>query len=467
VRKRFLLLTSLLVTTGLACQAAYRLVLPPTATPQPSATATTLPSVTPSITPILPTPEPTLVIDLVTTTPESPDPHSALTVTPTPLPKSLQLSVFKDLWQAVNDNYLYPDFNGLDWQAVYDDYTAKIDAGMTNAEFYMAMDEALYSLGDDHSFFLDPDMVIREQAEYEGNLDYVGIGVLISAFPDLDRAVILIVFPNSPAERAGLQARDSILTVDGEPILDEDGGLKNILRGPEGSQITILVETPGQVQRELTITRGAISTSMPVPSTILETSNGKRIGYLFLTTLNDSTVDESFADALRDMSSQGELDGIIIDNRENSGGADTVMRPILSYFVNGIAGYFISRDGERPLNLRNGEDIRGSQDIPLVVLVGSGTASYGEVFSGVLKDLGRAYLIGETTGGNVETLWGYDFEDGSIAWIAHESFRPLNHPDQDWEQTGIIPDLSVDGNWFLYPIEQDPAILAALDHLDQ
>jgi len=52
--------------------------------------------------------------------------------------------------------------------------------------------------------------------------------------------------------------------------------------------------------------------------------------------------------------------------------------------------------------------VNGSQQIPLVVLIGQATASYGEVFAGVLKDIGRAYLIGETTDGNVETLWGYD-----------------------------------------------------------
>ena len=187
---------------------------------------------------------------------------------------------------------------------------------------------------------------------------------------------------------------------------------------------------------------------------------------VFLTTLNDSTVDETVAEEIRQLSVGGKLDGLIIDNRENSGGADTVLRPILSYFTKGIAGYFISREGERALNLRRGEDILGSQEIPLVVLVGAGTASFGEVFSGVLKDLGRAYLIGVTTGGNVEVLSGYDFEDGSRAWIAHESFRPLNHPDQDWETNGIIPDQTVLAHWDEYTIANDPLVLAALKHFD-
>jgi C-terminal processing protease CtpA/Prc len=96
-----------------------------------------------------------------------------------------------------------------------------------------------------------------------------------------------------------------------------------------------------------------------------------------------------------------------------------------------------------------------------------GTASYGEVFAGVLKDLDRAYLIGETTGGNVETLWGYDFDDGSRAWIAHESFRPLNHPDENWEESGVVPHLTVLSNWDEVTVETDPAVIAALEHFDQ
>ena len=60
------------------------------------------------------------------------------------------------------------------------------------------------------------------------------------------------------------------------------------------------------------------------------------------------------------------------------------------------------------------------------MLVGPDTISFGEIFSGILKDQGRATLIGETTSGNVEILWGYDFKDGSRAWIAHDTFKRNN-----------------------------------------
>ena len=103
-------------------------------------------------------------------------------------------------------------------------------------------------------------------------------------------------------------------------------------------------------------------------------------------------------------------------------------------------------DGNRPLTVRP-QDVSGSQSMKLVVLVGPDTASFAEIFAGILSDLGRAYLIGSPTLGNVETLWGYDFSDGSRAWIAHDTFRPLNNPDQAWEQTGVIPDQVILAPW--------------------
>ena len=392
-------------------------------------------------------------------------PESTAEIQPTALSIQLQLDIFESLWTTINDEYLYPDFNGQDWDAVYSEFRQRIEAGLTNQEFYLAMSEMVNRLGDDHSIYKNPEEVATEDAEYAGNVNFVGIGVLISAIPEKGTAGILVVFPGSPAEQAGLQSRDSILTADGEAILDGDGYLRDIVRGPEGSLVTLLVQTPGSEPRELTITRRAISGSIPVPYSVISSPQGLRIGYIFLPSFTDSTIDEQLGDALRDMTSVEPLDGLIIDNRENYGGADTVLRPILSYFTSGVVGNFISRDDQRPLKVEL-EDINGSKDIPLVVLVGKNTVSYGEVFAGMLKDTGRAYLIGETTDGNVETLWGYDFDDGSRAWIAHDSFRPANHPDEDWEQTGIIPDQFLAANFYDYPLEADPAVLAALEYFD-
>jgi C-terminal peptidase prc len=421
----------------------FTATLEPTNTPTPTTTATPTATLTP-----LPT---------STQTPSA--------STSTPLAQELQLQVFEELWQVVNEDYLYADFNGLDWDAIKVEYREKILTGLTNELFYAAMREMIFRLGDEHSSFLSPQEATSEDDKYQGNLNYVGVGVLIAPVPERNRAVILLTFPGSPAEEAGINMRDSILAADDVPILDENGFLRDIVRGPEGTEVTITVQTPGELPRDITITRRRITGGIPVPYTILTSPAGKRIGYMMLPTFGDITIVERVREAIISMNAENPLGGLIIDNSVNGGGADTVLRPILSYYTDGILGYFISRNEERPLQVE-ATDVAGSQEIPLVVLIGSDTASYGEVFSGVLKDIDRAYLIGENTGGNIETLWGYNFADGSRAWIAHESFRPRENPDQDWEATGIIPDEIIQANWDEYSLETDPTVLAALAYFD-
>jgi C-terminal peptidase prc len=374
--------------------------------------------------------------------------------------------VFEQLWNTVNENYLYPDFNGLDWNAVHSEVRQRIEAGLNNSDFYAALADMIYRLGDDHSSFLNPEQKAAMDAEYAGNLDYVGIGVILTAVPERQRAVIYVVFPGSPAEEAGLQIHDSILTVNGQPILDADGFLTPILRGPEGTTVSVEVQRPGEEPHTVQITRMQITGSVPVPSTVLTTPGGKRVGYLLVTTFMDSTIDDQVGAALNTMTADGPLDGVILDNRVNEGGAENVLIGTLRYFLSGVVGHFYNRQSETSLNLGKGKDINGSQTVPMVVMVGPNTVSFGEISSGILQDTGRAYVIGETTDGNVELLLIYDFNDGSQAWIAQSTFRPLNHPESNWEATGIIPDLSVPTAWDQYTLETDPGVKAALDHFD-
>ncbi len=418
----------------------------------PTATNTPIPPATFTPTSVIPSP--------------TPSPVSSSTPTPTYIPLETQLSIFENLWSIVNDTYVYPDFNGLDWNAIHQEYRQKIAAGLTNSQFYQAMDELITRLGDDHSIFLDPQQVAEQEAEYLGNYDYVGIGILVSAIPERHHAVILSVFTDSPAEAAGLQPRDSIISVDGTPILDENGFLRDIVRGPEGTTINVMVQTPGADPREVRVTRHRITGEIPVSYEVITTPEGKRIGYILLVTFDDSTVDEQVATALRQMTAETPLDGLILDNRMNGGGSSTVIEPILSNFVGGTLGYFINRNEERPFNIEI-NDFNGSSQVPLVVLTGPDTASFGEIFAGVLQDVGRAHLIGETTAGNVKILWGYDLEDGSKLWLANETFRPLNHPDQDWNKTGIIPDTVVSGKFDEFSLENDPVVLAAIGYLSE
>lgn len=430
-----------LVLASLACQTVVGGLQPPTATsvlapppengdPQPSETA-------------VPTPTATL----------------------TPIDQELQIKIFEELWEIVNEDYLYPDFNGVDWNEVRERYRQRIEAGLDTETFYLTMDEMIFELNDEHSVFLNPQQVAAEEAEFAGDNNYVGIGVWIQFLPEKDRAVVLLTFPGGPAEQAGIKSHDSILSVEGVTLEDEDGEAINLLLGIEGTEVTFVIQTPGEEPREMTLRRARISSPIPVPYETLTTPAGKRIGYIILPTFGDSTVDKQVGDALKALTKDGPLDGLILDNRLNGGGWDSVASSTLGYFTSGLVGHFSNRDGDEAFRVRR-NNVGGSMEVPLVVLVGPDTVSFGEIFAGVLKDQGRATIIGETTLGNVEILWGYSFEDGSRAWIAHDRFVPSNDPDADWEHLGIEVDIEAPAEWDEFTLETDPGVRAALAHFD-
>jgi len=398
--------------------------------------------------------------------PSTSTPAPTPTETLVPIDKEFQLEIFQALWETVDQEYLYPDYNGLDWEATYDQYRQQIEDGLATNEFYLAMNEMIFELGDEHSAYLDPRQVQMEQAEFLTGHDYVGIGAIVQYLPEKQRAVILLTFPAGPADKGGLLSHDRILAVEGISLEMDDGASLDLLLGVEGTPTTLTVQTPGEEPRTVTLLRERIVGSLPVPYELLQTPSGKLIGYILIPSFADTTIGTQVGSALTDLSSNYTLDGIILDNRINSGGYGNVLSDTLSYFTSGTVGYFVNRTEREALRISQ-RSIGGSADLPLVVLVGPETISFGEIFSGILKDQGRATLIGETTEGNVEILWGYNFKDGSRAWIAHDTFKPVNHPEWDWEQDGVIVDIEAPADWDEFTFQTDPAIQAALEHLDQ
>jgi C-terminal peptidase prc len=373
-----------------------------------------------------------------------------------------QLGVFHELADVISSDYVYIGLDRLDWPALQDKYEALIQGGLTDDDFYIAMDNLVFELGDEHSDFEDPQEVIEIDQETSGNSSYVGVGLLLQGLPDADRAVVILAYEGSPAREAGIKAHDAVLAVDGQPILDEDGRARaELTRGPEGTEVTLTIQTPGQPPRDITVVRRSVPVAVPVDFCMIPRT---RVGYIFLPTLFDDTIPEKMRHAVTALTDSGPLDGLILDNRQNSGGFSTVLEDVMGIFTNGTQGFFVSRDDRRQLRIR-GREIGNSQTVPLIVLVELDTASFGEIMSGVLQNSGRAQIVGQNTLGNVEILSGYYFSDGSRAWIAHEAFEPNGLDLGVWEETGIVPDVSVPTRWDLFSEATDPTFPAALDLL--
>ena len=442
-----------------------------TATPEPAVTATPIPTRTPFGTPAstatalatataVPTVAPTIARPTLTPAP------TALVPTASPADTARQLRVFNQLWTVVNNRYVYPDFNGLDWAGVKTKTEARIKTGMDDVQFHTLMRDLIISLKDDHSSFLSPEARKQEEERFAGTGRYVGIGISTDVNKDKKYIFVLQVVPGGPADKAGIKPHDHILSADGIPLVSNSGELNTrILRGAEGSSTTLNIRTPGSAARDVIVIRSSISTAATVESRLLPSSqtDGKKIGYILVPTFFEERIAQRVRDSLNDLMRQnnGKLDGLIIDIRTNGGGAYSVLASHLSFFSNGnLGGLYNRKSTASPITVK-ADAIGNSQTVPLAILISQSTASFAEVFSGALQYNKRAILVGQPSAGNIETLRQHAFEDGSVMWIAEQSFKLPNG--NNWENKGLTPDVSITKAWDEYTSDTDPIISAAVE----
>lgn len=451
----------LLVLSLLSCNFVTQMIVPPTVTPTPAftPTSTITPSPTSTATPLVPAYIPPQCDASVPLPMISPD----LTIHPTPksetkeISKRLQLQIIDEIEHIVKQVYVYPDYNGRDWKGIVAQYRVKIVEGLKTEDFYLEMQFMIDELGDEHSAFISPVEVQQAEQELRGENEFVGIGVYSNVDLERGRLVVISTFPGSPAEYAGLQPHDSILLVDGLPV-SADTGIRTL--GPECTSVVLTVQSPGESPRDVVLVRTPIDGNIPIDARLVSTGDGSRIGYIFIPSFYDETLPPQIEQALQNF---GNLDGLILDVRLNGGGASTVLIPILEFFTNGGIGVFVSRFESRPLSIE-ANPIHNSQTVPLVVMVSEDTASFGEIFAGVMRDARGAKITGKTSLGNVEVLHGYDFDDGSVMWIASETFDSA-FSDDDWERDGIIPNINAYSPWDTFTFDTDPSIAVALELL--
>ena len=453
----------LLIVWLMSCNFATRMVFPPTLTPTFTVTASLTPSLTasPTATALVPAYVPPQCAGQSFPT-VSPAEALARPTPAYPLNKEIsqvvQLHIFIDMVTVIEKVYLYPDYNGHDWDEIKGRYRAKIVAGLDTESFYKEISAMIDELGDDHSHFLSPVDVQLTDQELQGQQEFIGIGIYANFDFEKHKIIVMEVYPDSPAEHGGLQVHDSIVQVDGLPITAENG---DRLRGPLCSPVVLDVQSPADTAiHKMLLIRSSFEGNAPLETRLVKTSDGSRVGYIDLSSFYDESYPQQMEEALNHF---GTLDGLILDLRENGGGINTVTFPILSLFVHGKLGDFVSRTSSTPLEVP-AHEVQNSQTVPLIILVGRDTASFGEIFSGIMQDSGRAQIVGETSLGNVEILRGYQFDDGSLLWIASEKFVSA-FSNADWEITGIIPDMQAYADWDTFTFDTDPAIAASLQLL--
>ena len=267
-------------------------------------------------------------------------------------------------------------------------YVDTIDPNKTIRE---GIDAMLYSLDPYTNYFPEED-----QSELEQMLknSYGGIGSIIRYEPKLKRTVIVEPYENMPAANVGLKTGDVLLEIDGKDLLGNTD-VSQLLRGQVGTSFKLKVQRPGtEKPLEFDIVRRSIQLPFIPYYTVLD----NHIGYINLSTFSGNPSKE-FKQAFLDLKKKG-ITSLVIDLRNNGGGLLDEAVEIANFFLP-RGKTLVTTKGKVKQASNSYKTLREPLDleIPLAVLVNSGTASSSEILAGSLQDLDRAVIIGNRTFG--------------------------------------------------------------------
>lgn len=313
---------------------------------------------------------------------------------------------------------------------------------------YGAIRGMIDALDDPYSTFFTPEEYARWQESLSG--DYSGVGMEITVRDG--RVTVVSPLPGTPAEAAGIRSGDWIKAVQGEPT--EGRTLEEVsarIRGPEGKAVTLTVQHPDGQEETITLIRARIHLA-PVRWEYLEE---EQVGYVRVLRFHLDT-EASLGQALYSLPLD-ELQGIVLDLRNNPGGLLSAAVEVASFFVD--QGVIVRREGPA-----SGTHVHLSQgnalpNLPLAVLVNEGTASASEIVAGAIQDHGAGVLVGRPTFGKglIQEVVA-QLPDGSAIKLTTGEYRtPSGH---QVEGVGLTPDIPVEIEGV--PEGEDPDLAAAL-----
>jgi carboxyl-terminal processing protease len=241
----------------------------------------------------------------------------------------------------------------------------------------------------------------------------------------------------TPAARAGIQAGDYLVAIDDESIV----GLTlreavDRMRGPPGTTIKVSVVREGADPFDVSLTREVITVRA-----VTARMEGD-IGVIRVSQFNQQT-SSMLLDAIRTVRRAPNLRGVVLDLRNNPGGALDQAIDVSDAFLDG--GEVVSTRGRRREQVRRYNARRGDllEGVPMVVLVNVGSASASEIVAGALQDHNRALVVGMTSfgKGSVQTIIPLDEgRDGALRLTTARYYTPAGRSIQG---AGIEPDVEV------------------------
>lgn len=309
---------------------------------------------------------------------------------------------------------------------------------------------------DDYSFYFDETNASTFNAKLSG--EYEGIGIEIIQYSD--QIIVYNVFKDSPAEKSGIKVGDVISKIDGESTSGKStSDISKYVMENEKEIFDIEVKRGEEVLNFELKRENVIINS--VCSNIYEVDN-KKIGYIYIGIFSNTAYSQ-FKEELNNLKSK-EIDSLIIDVRDNSGGHLTTAVNILSLFLDSNKViYQIEKQEEITKYYSIGKE---NVNYPIVVLQNSNSASASELLSITLREQAGAIIIGENSYGKGTVQELITLNDGTEYKITTKKWLS---PNGTWiNGVGIKPDLEVtlDEAYYLNPIdENDNQLQEAINYL--
>lgn len=316
---------------------------------------------------------------------------------------------------------------------------------------YEMADGALSAL-DEFSSIIWPREVEDLRRTTQGR--FFGVGILISR--KNGRLIVVSPLEGTPAQRAGIKAGDTIVSVDGQSTAgwSLDQAVRRIT-GPEGTLVRLTIERAGHDQLlEFELRRAEITIESvrgwqhkPGGGWDYWIDPAARIGYVRLTQFLPQTAAD-LDTAVNAMDSTGGLNGLILDLRFNPGGLLSAAVDVTNRFLRqGAIVATVEANGRVREEYRARPD-HTYRDFPLVILINEGSASASEIVAGALQDWGRATVVGWRSfgKGSVQDLFVLENERAYLKLTTQYYRLPkgrIIHRLPQARTWGIEPDLPV------------------------
>ena len=291
------------------------------------------------------------------------------------------------------------------------------------------------SIGDDYTTYTD-DASANAFLESLGGT-YEGIGCMVS-MNENSEIVVVSLFDDSPASKAGLQKDDIILKID-----DQDFGEKtsedmaSYVKESTNEKIKLTIRR-GEEEKEITIKREKVEVPS-VTSKIIE-KDEKKIGYIDISIFSAVTYDQ-FKKQLKELESK-KINGLVIDVRNDTGGYLSAVTDITNLFLEKGQVIYQLEDNNKTEKIK--DTTKDHREYPIAILINGSSASASEILASAIKESYGGIVVGTNSFGKGTVQKTKTLSDGSM--IKYTTQKWLT-PKGNWiNEKGVEPTVIVEFN---------------------